>query len=261
MAFDQVMSANHVDAGPNRTRRRRRRFLRATAASALIHVGFVLVVVWSATGASFSGGGGAAGGAGDAVWVSLVGPVGSIARPKSEAVNAQAAEMDALMHRIRAVTPEALDADQSRPKGDVGKLFDEIAKAHPAQTPAGEAGDSRQSQAAKGVQSQGKGVEGAATQRGDQGHAAGDVWGQIQTCWRPEAVVPVTLEVVIDNRGRLTQPPKILRPEKASLDESRLRAEASAVRAVASCAPFKGGPLFGTRTYRFAFAPRQQGAG
>ncbi len=83
------------------------------------------------------------------------------------------------------------------------------------------------------------------------------MWAQIQPCWRPQAVVAVTLEVVIDGQGRLVVPPRIVRPADARLDETRLVAEARAVQAVAACAPFRSGlPLFGRATYRFAFAPR-----
>ena len=59
----------------------------------------------------------------------------------------------------------------------------------------------------------------------------------------------------------LEQEPRIIRPAGAPLDERRLRAEASAIQAVADCAPFRSGaPLWGRKTYRFAFAPMAKAA-
>jgi len=101
------------------------------------------------------------------------------------------------------------------------------------------------------------GVEGKADERGDYGSASGDMWAQIQTCWRPTTAVPVTLELTIDRQGQLALPPRILRPDDAAADETRRRAEAQAVQAVATCAPYAStAPIFGVKTFRFVFAPR-----
>jgi hypothetical protein len=241
------------DLAAARARSRRRRYGISTAAALVIHVGFALAVLWSANGSSFSGGAGASGGDGDAVMVSLVGPTGQKVGPDAPSA-AEQAQFDALMQRVREPTPDALPVDDDRRRGDAGKLLDEIAKAHGG---GGEGGDAAQQQSAGAAQKKGRSVEGAASERGDKGHAQGDVWGELQTCWKPEAGVPVTLEVVIDSHGGLALPPKVLRPQGAVLSVERLRAEVRAIQAVAGCAPFRSGvPMSGVRTYRFEFAAR-----
>ena len=256
--------------------RRRRRKTVAVASSIALHVGFVLLAVSSAPSSAFMGGAGAAGGAGDAVVVSLVGPIGGMQATKA-AQNAKAsasARLDAMMQKVHADQPDATPTQDSPRHDDLGQLFKEIAQSHAAsKSPknkdadkdtakskpgAGENGAQQQRSTAKGPQAKADAVEGEGDERGDKGRATGDMWDQIETCWRPDAAVPVTLEVVIDSGGRLAVPPRILRPDGARLDEPRLRAEARAVQAVASCTPFRSGaPLFGRKIYRFAFAGRR----
>ena len=177
--------------------------------------------------------------------MTLVGPVSasSSAPSKPTPQSLAAARLDALARQVRADEPQTpvVQPVPDRPApaaANLDRLFNEIAQSH----------------AAAG----GQGVEGSADARGDNGHVAGDMWSHIETCWRPDAPVPVALEIVIDPGGRLVLPPKIIRPDHAQLDERRLRAEARAIEAVAQCAPFRtGAPLFGRKTYRFQFAARK----
>ncbi len=249
-------------AGLGTLRARRRRLVRVGAAliSVLLHVAFVGAALWSATSFSLAGGAGAAGGEGDAVVVSLVGPIGRdgrLADADTAARSAAAARLDALLLKVRADQPEALPVDKPQPRqGDLGQLFDQIAQSH-APSRAGQGDNGQAARAAKPSGAQASGAASQAAEHGDKGHATGDMWAQIQPCWRPQTAVAVMLEVVIDGQGRLVVPPRILRPANARLDETRLVAEARAVQAVAACAPFRSGlPLFGRATYRFAFTPR-----
>ena len=242
------------------------------ASSIGVHGAFVLMALYSAPSNAFMGGAGAAGGTGEAIVVSLVGPIGGT-QPAKAALRAEAAasaRMNAMMQKVHADQPDATPAQVSPRSGDLGQLFKEIAQSHAApksqedkdaakaRPGAGENGAQQQRSRAKGPQAKADAVEGDGDERGDKGRAAGDMWDQIETCWRPDAPVPVTLEVVIDSGGRLAVPPRILRPDGARLDELRLRAEARAVQAVANCAPFRSGaPLFGRKIYRFAFAGKK----
>jgi hypothetical protein len=224
--------------------------------------------MWSMKTNSFAGGAGAEGGDGQAVTVTLVGPMGgSTGQNRASAAARSSAELSTLLNRFRDVPSPIAASDRPSRSGDADKLFKEIsqsqgdasedrkAKPNPGQG-AGEGGQAGQSSKANGKDSHAKAVQGVADERGDEGHVNGDMWSQLQTCWRPEARVPITLEIVIDNAGRLALPPKILRPLGAPVDERRLHAEALAIQAVGDCAPFRSGaPVFGRKTYRFAFNP------
>ncbi len=250
--------------------RRRRRMAMATGGSMLLHGTVLAAALWSVTSNSFSGGAGAAGGEGQAVTVTLVGPLGgSIGQSRASAAQSSGAELSNLVKKFQDVPSLITAADQPTRRGDADQLFKEISASrskaaqddrHTDLAPgqgAGENGQARQTAKAKGADNKAVAVEGHADERGDTGHATGDMWGEIETCWRPVAPVPITLEVVINTSGGLALPPRILRPAGAPVDEKRLRAEASAVQAVADCAPFRSGaPVFGVKTYRFAFNPR-----
>ncbi len=231
------------------------------AASVAVHAAIMAAFLWSASGNSFAGGAGAQGGDGDAVMVSLVGPLGG-SREHADS-NAEQARLAALLQKVRDPTPESLDAPKPAQHASLEQLFNDLrdartaSRARQADRPGqGEGGSQAQSAQAMGAQ-HASAVQGSADERGDTGHMSGDMWSQLQTCWKPQAPVPVTLEVVIDSSGRLALPPRILRPDSATLDERRLRAEAQAIQAVAQCAPFHAGaPLWGRRTYQFAFAPK-----
>ena len=87
--------------------------------------------------------------------------------------------------------------------------------------------------------------------------SSGDLWGQIAPCWKPRSAAvrtAVTLSVTLDKAGRLTIPPVIQRPRNAPPDEARLRAEASALAAIALCLP-DGDIRFGGKTFQLHFEP------
>ena len=251
--------------------RKRRVWVGSAAISVVLHVLILLAFFSSTTSGMFMGGAGGAGGGGEAVTVSLVGPVGGIGEVRDADTSARSrtsAELEKLLQQVRQDQPETV-TNRPRDDGNLSRLTKELAQSRSAagaedarprkgQSGVGDSGADDQSAKAQGAQASGKAAEGVADDRGDKGHASGDMWGQIETCWRPEAAVAVTLEVVIDSGGRLALPPRILRPDGARLDERRLIAEARAIQAVAACAPFRSGaPVFGRKTYRFAFAAKR----
>lgn len=90
----------------------------------------------------------------------------------------------------------------------------------------------------------------------DGGAATGNLWGQIEPCWRNlggRVAVPVSLQVTLDANGHLARPPVILRGN-AALDERRLTAEAAALQALGACLP-RGDPRLSGRIYRLDFPP------
>ncbi len=264
---------------PQRGARRRKWRGIALGVSIVLHGGFALLVFYSLPTGAFIGGAGAAGGDGAAIVVSLAGPIGR--KGQSDDTDQQAAEtaarLEAMADKAHADQPSAdpePDPPKAKPKTDLAALFQEITQAHAASAAEraeqqakdarkakagqGDGGSEARSDKAKGPQAKAKDVEGETDQPGDKGKATGDMWDQIETCWRPDSPVPVTLEVVVDTAGQLAIPPRILRPDGARLDELRLRAEAKAVQAVAACAPYRrGAPLAGRKTYRFAFVGRR----
>jgi len=228
-----------------------------------VHAIMATALLWSVTSGAFSGGAGGQAGDGSAVMVSLVGPLGGGREANERSAVAQA-KLDALMQKERPDGTQAPDPSKPTNKTSLDQLFNEMAESRAASRArqadrAGEGDNGATSDSAKaaGVARQAKAVQGKADERGDNGHMSGDMWSQLQTCWKPDAAVPVTLEVVIDSSGGLALPPKIIRSSQAVLDERRLRAEAQAIQAVAQCAPFRSGaPLWGKRSYQFVFAPK-----
>lgn len=72
---------------------------------------------------------------------------------------------------------------------------------------------------------------------------SGSLWGLLEPCWKKlpgRSQVPVTLEVILDSRGMISTPPKIIRPSNAPADEARLVAEARALAALGACLPYHG---------------------
>lgn len=69
--------------------------------------------------------------------------------------------------------------------------------------------------------------------------AGTELWPQLSRCWRPLPSQPkIELLVTLDEHGRLTEPPSIVREASAKIDGLRLEAEAEAVRAASACAPY-----------------------
>lgn len=87
------------------------------------------------------------------------------------------------------------------------------------------------------------------------GASSGRLWGAVEPCWRnlgARGRVPVVLEVALDGSGSLAVPPKVVRDPNALITDARLQAEASAIAAVAACAP-RGNLAFSGKTYRLEF--------
>ena len=75
----------------------------------------------------------------------------------------------------------------------------------------------------------------------------------VEPCWRNlgfRGQEAVSLEVVVDGRGALQGPPKVVRDITARLTEPRLKSEANALAALSACLP-RGGARAGR--YELAF--------
>lgn len=144
-----------------------------------------------------------------------------------------------------------------------GDLFDRLASGQPSPPrllteqpspthlplPAREGSDATDSLAAGGNNRT------TATQAGRPG-SAGGLWGSVQPCWQrlaPPRSAPVILEIQLDAAGKLREAPRILR-SPGPVDETRLRAEAAALSALAACLP-RNDLSFAGRTHRLEFLP------
>ena len=79
--------------------------------------------------------------------------------------------------------------------------------------------------------------------------STGTLWGE--PCWRDlRGQEAVSLEVVVDGRGALQGPHKVMRDASARLTEPRLKSEANALAALSACLP-RGGARAGR--YELAF--------
>lgn len=256
-----IQGAGEPKAGPRPSARRRTPW-RAITASTALHLVFALSIFASASGVISGGMPDAR--YGDAVEITLSGFEGATAPAAS---SAQQSELEGLFQRVRAMQSD-LNA-QDRPaeqRSDLAALFDEIGQEHArtAKSAAGQAQTDAAGRRGAGVDRTGEeakdGATSAAARSGEhnQDASSGDLWGQIEPCWRkmPEnSTVPVTLDVTLNDRGALAVPPRIIRPMAAALTDQRLVAEARAVAAVAACAPLQT-PLSGEkRTFRIVFMP------
>lgn len=241
---------------------RRRRTIAVTGAVGL-HLLLLLAMFASASGV-VSRGGEEARDQGDAVLVSLSGWEGAPAGGRASASPA-AKDADSLAKMIERLRLEQSDLTASkeqsaRPPGDLNKLFSAIGEV-----------------AGTGRKGQGRDAAGGAPDRGRQQQTAsasaagdpsddvssGDLWGQVEPCWKrlpQRSMTPVSLEVVLNDRGGLAIPPKIIRAPGAAPDETRLVAEARALTAIAACLPYKSVALPGSkRTFRLTFQPTKGG--
>lgn len=176
------------------------------------------------------------------------------------------AELQPLFAKLRVVTDgDPLPATPVKARSEVTSLIDRIRDQQSPASDATASGPARPSQpqgspspAPEPLSRSRTSAEGA--QRDADGLAAGAVstgklWGAIEPCWRnlgARGRVAVVLEVALDNRGGLRTPPRVIRSETALLSEARLQAEASALAAIAACAP-RGDLQFGGKTYRVEF--------
>jgi hypothetical protein len=230
--------------------------------SVVLHLGLLILAVGSAGGALVTGG---AGGAPEesAITISLAGLAGSrqaSATPEQERLKILYAK--ALQQQSDVYASQEKPAD----KGSLAKLFDAIESAH---------GGSADKDGANGQGDAGRhnggGMKGttAETDQPSESKAravgagtassSGGLWGQIEPCWKQmpsKSLVPVTLQIELDDRGQIARPPQIVRPNTTAPDQRRLVAEARALAAISACLPYRMETLTGNqRDFTVSFAP------
>lgn len=242
---------DRMDAPVVRRSKKRTRAI-AIVAAMIVHVVLFVAAFSTAGGGPISGGGGVRNADDGAITVSLAG----YKIPRSEQNEIQSAEQfAALFAKTRASQADfAIEASprQSQPHSDLDQLFKELDREHSA-TGKQDAGRSTFDKGGQGSAadanarqaSERKGGDIRNAKNGETGADAstGSLWGQIEPCWRKMpniSTVPVSLEVTIDPSGRISIPPKILRPQTAPLDERRLISEARALAALTACTPYHG---------------------
>lgn len=224
----------------------------AVVAATAIHLVLFVVAFSSAAGGPVSGGGGVESLDANAVTVSLAG----YNFPKAEEPHDRtAANFDALFAKVRVdqapVVIEAAPAPSA--KTNLDQLFDELDRSNRASARQGKSdqdkgGGGKATTGANQTAEDLQGNDPARAQAGQSGDNAstGALWGQVAPCWRrmPKvSSVPVTLDVTLDSSGRISTPPKIVRPADAALTEQRLTSEARALAALSACVPYRGVPL------------------
>jgi len=170
---------------------------------------------------------------------------------------AAAGGLRALVAPVDTGAPPVTRDDRAAP-GPLAALMRRLAQAAPPAPPAPRAAVSPPAADAgpDPVASAAKGRPGPATGAAKAG-STGGLWGAVEPCWRavaPGSRVAVTLEVRLDAGSRLAAPPTIVRPDGATLDETRLRAEALALNALAQCLP-QGDLRLAGGFYRLDFRP------
>ena len=150
-------------------------------------------------------------------------------------VNPKLDTFAALAERLRAQTPPAqtqsYPATREQPQGSYIDDPTRVSKASSRRTPTGAEADG---EAAGAV-------------------STGTLWGVVEPCWRNlgfRGQEAVSLEVVVDWRGALQGPPKVMRDASARLTEPRLKSEANALAALAACLP-RGGARAGRYELKF----------
>lgn len=229
-----------------------------------VHLAMFAFVLASGSGRALSTGVGAGAGEEKGIVVSLVGRKGDpVSAGSTSGGSNQQDPMAHLFRRLQADSPVYIPQQSSSAKAqsNISDLFDAIDRGRAdrrqsAARDSGQNGSADGASSSKGQAAQGKSTD-SRSQSGGSALSSGKLWSQIARCWRPQgATVPVTLEVVLDGRGRIAIPPRILRPTTTPPNGQRLVAETRAIQAVASCAPFDlpgFGP--GRQTYRFDFVP------
>jgi hypothetical protein len=248
-----------------RRRRERRRRTLAASISVIVHL---LIVVFFMT--SLKGHGappaGANGDDADAIIVTLAGRTG--APPTRSAPTPS--QLDVLFRKIRSEQSPLVVASKADPSpAALSKLFDVIDDQKPAKDAPVGTGKSALDQGGQGSTANGPKTANEKVARGQthptggtggSGSSAGGLWGQIKPCWDrlPNvSSVPVSLEIVLSDRGQIAVPPKIIRPDSGAPDERRLISEARALAAVTACMPYHGSLLADAqRVFRVDFAAK-----
>jgi hypothetical protein len=242
-----------------RARRRRTKRAGAITASALLHGAGLFFLINSASGDLVSGG--APGPEGKVFAVEMVLPNGAPIPRDAE----EGGEVSSLLVKVRPAPPDqALLVNVNRRADPMASLMRRLrhpgeAEPEPRAIPSPAPPDPTR-EPAEARQRPGGG--GSAPQSQTTGPTAsapgtGDLWGRIEPCWRKQsryATVPVTLEISLDAQGRLTAPPKILRGERAKLDEQQLASEERALSSLNACMPQRD-LRFAQATYRLDFRP------
>jgi hypothetical protein len=236
--------------------------------SALINLGLttLLIGVPSSRGDSLALGAGPGDGDKNAIVVALAGLSGrasvSQSRPKTPETQ-QDDRMQDLFKRLTQEDPRGASNGQGPTAKDASKLLDDVDA--PAEERAHKQSDSRErgdggSGSNKG-DSRGTETRAAPVKTaeigGDGAPSAGSFQGEVEHCWKRLpgfSDVPVNLEVALNDRGLIARPPKILRPPAAVLDERRLISEERAIRALATCVPYRARLVPGTeQVFRLDF--------
>jgi hypothetical protein len=257
------------DAPPEAGGHRRRRWRDAAAlvASLIFHAAIFTLLFGSLKGGPVTGGG--ASGETDSeahtITISLAGLRGA----PHEATAAPADDMQALFAKIRSEQSTLAASDTpTPPRGNVAKLFDVVEPDSKAvDTANGGAGRADVDQGGRGATAavdanaradpgaKGQGPHHVAGPGSDA--SAGKLWLQIRPCWSQlpnVSSVPVTLEISLNDQGRIAVPPKIMRESTGAPDQARLIAEARALTAVTACVPYHPAALSGsTRLFRVEF--------
>jgi hypothetical protein len=232
----------------------------------LVHGLIFLAIIASASGSQIALGAGAGVGDKEAYVVSLEGLSGSslpfARRRQQPQPQRQDERMAALFHKLtNADTPS--QPTPTAPSRSNSKLIDLFSPQPTENQPSDTHGDGKQrgdnGEGAdhgngKGGQHTPDAVKVAEVGAGDGVPSGGTFPGQVERCWRKlpgHAAVPVVLEVTLNNRGLIAAPPRIIRPSGAQLDERRLISEERAIRALASCVPYRGAS--GDQTFRLSF--------
>lgn len=246
---------------------RHRRRAAATLAALAVHGLFGLALLRSTSGTTLAGADGAGEGDIDVVLVSLAGLRGGPTAASAPATAApdQPADLQSMFDRLRIDASDLRQPERADSRPGAADLLDDIdrrrAEARARNAPQEKPGD--------GGAADAKGPGQARHEQGDANaaHNARDgaaglpsraLFAQVERCWKRlpgSASVPVSLEITLDDRGRLAAPPVILRAETAPLNEKRLSAEARILQALAACAPYRPSPPGQRRTYRLEFKP------
>ncbi len=257
-AFTPVAQASVL-----RRRRDQRRRAAAIAGSVVFHVVVLGIAVGSAGGALVTGGGGGAPEE-SAITISLAGIAGS----RQASTSSDEARLQLLYRKALAEQSDLYAADQKpTAHSDLSKLFDAIEREH-----GGDAKQNGTNGLATSGQQSGGGQQGKNRRLAEQANpstskadgpgsaaSSGGLWGQIEPCWRRmpnQSAVPVKLEVLLDDKGMIAKPPRILRPDASVPDERRLIAEARALAAISACLPYKvAGLADDRRDFTLDFSP------
>ncbi|KRA57816.1 hypothetical protein ASD79_16005 [Caulobacter sp. Root655] len=232
---------------------RRNRRLAAFGGAVALHIALLCAFLGSPPGGVLAAGGQAGA---EAVEPYIVLSLSGLRRPEATDTSTTQASQDAailaaMMARMRQAQPEVVIASATTPqKPSLGALFDAVRRDRAARDAAA-SGKSDRDDGGRGADARAPdakpldkaGPRSSANSDVKASAGSGSLWGFLEPCWRKlpgRSTVPVTLEVVLDARGMIATPPKIVRPSGAAPDEARLVAEARALAALGGCLPYRG---------------------